>query len=356
MPRKPRIDLPGFHHVINRGINRENIFLCDADKEEFLQILNTAREIYNLTVHSFCVLDNHYHLLIETQHDNLSLAIRYVNSQYAVYFNKRMGRSGHLWQGRFKSWYIHSDDYLWLLIRYIEMNPVKIGLSEAVGEYPFSSSYFMTHSLKSDLLTSSLLFDKDMHDWLSPLNEKDIAALDSFASIRHEKNGDSIRQYRRRLICNYFTSPKIAERNESIYSAFVDGHTQSSIADYLNLSVAAVSRIVFNERAKRELFTEIQRRGLFWSYASDVEYDVKKAGLLVETVLKYADMDDIRAAVMLYGIRNVRQVWNARLKSDSRFKKLNYFLARVLFKMDVEVDYFDNVSNPRTEKFRLLAG
>lgn len=77
MPRRPRIDIPGFHHVINRGVNREGIFLCNNDKREFLQILDVAREIYNLTIHSFCILDNHYHLLIETHRNNLSLAVCY---------------------------------------------------------------------------------------------------------------------------------------------------------------------------------------------------------------------------------------------------------------------------------------
>ena len=137
------IDFPGYHHVINRGVNRENIFLCAEDKQEFLRILDLAHAIYHLTIHSFCILDNHYHLLVETHLHNLSLFVRYLNSQYAIYFNKKMNRVGPLWQGRFKSWYVQNDEYLYLLFRYIEMNPVKVGLSAKIGEYPFSSSYLI---------------------------------------------------------------------------------------------------------------------------------------------------------------------------------------------------------------------
>src|SRR6056297_1307077 len=109
MPRKPRITIPGRYHVLNRGVNRENIFLTVEDKDKFIELIDLSREIYQFTIHSFCVLDNHYHLLIETSKDNLSLAIRYINSRYAEYFNTRTRRIGPLWQGRYKSWFIHED-------------------------------------------------------------------------------------------------------------------------------------------------------------------------------------------------------------------------------------------------------
>ncbi|MDA3901863.1 MAG: transposase [Desulfuromusa sp.] len=356
MPRKPRIDISGFHHVINRGVNRENIFLCDEDKNNFIQILEAARELYNLTVHSFCILDNHYHLLIETHRNNLSLAVRYINSLYSTYFNKKMQRIGPLWQGRFKSWYVHSDEYLWLLIRYIEMNPIKVGLSSVVGEYPFSSSYFVFRSLKSDLLVSSLLHEKDIHDWLLPLNKENVVKLAEFNNASFEKRDSCFVQYKQIKLQDYFQHSDMGDRNESIFKAFMDGYMQGDIARYLNLSAVAISRIVGSERAKRELFAKVQGKGLFWSYAPDITYDVKKAELLIETILKYADLDDIKTVFALFGTRLVRQIWETRLKNDARFKKLNYFLARVLFKMDVEANDFAEVKNTRGSKLRLLAG
>jgi REP element-mobilizing transposase RayT len=92
LPRKPRVEEAGYHHIINRGVARANIFLRSEDYETFLEILEIAKERYEFTIHSFCLMSNHYHLLIETKHNNLSLIARQINSQYAQYFNKQYKR------------------------------------------------------------------------------------------------------------------------------------------------------------------------------------------------------------------------------------------------------------------------
>ena len=89
MARRPRIDLAGYHHIINRGVNRTNIFSSFEDKETFLKILCKACRIYEVIVHDYCLMDNHYHLLIENSKENLSLFMRQVNANYAIYFNKK---------------------------------------------------------------------------------------------------------------------------------------------------------------------------------------------------------------------------------------------------------------------------
>lgn len=108
--------------------------------------------------------------------------------------------------------------------------------------------------------------------------------------------------------------------------------------------------------AKGKLFERIRDKGLFWSYAPDIAYDYNKDDLLCETVLKYADIDDIRALLTLYGESKVREVWERDVKPDTRFKRLNYFLARVFFHLDVEASDFENLQHERLAKFRLLAG
>ncbi len=357
MPRKPRIDLPGFHHVINRGVNRQDIFLCDDDKGEFLRILEVARDAYHLTIHSFCILDNNYHLLSETCQSNLSLAIRYVNSQYAIYFNKKMDRVGPLWQGRFKSWYVLGDEYLYLLIRYIEMNPVKAGLVKEIAEYPFSSSCFVEHSLMLELLAGSMLYIKDIQQWLHPLSEKEITVLSDFTKVKYEKQARVLVRKKQLSLSDYFSADDArSQRNYSIFSAFQDGYLQGEIARYLHLSAVAVSRIISAERKKLDLFNQLRDRGLFWSYAPDIQYDAEKSTLLIETVLKYADIAEIKAVITIFGIREVYKIWNARLRNDARFRRLNYFLARVFFNLDVEADDFVEVESMRGEKLRLLAG
>ena len=129
MPTRPRLDMAGYHHVINRGVNRCNVFDVVADKEMFLQIVNKTAMRLRVILHTYCLMDNHYHLLLETEEENLSSFMRIVNSNYAQYYNKRYHRSGHLWQDRYKSKYITSETYLYTALRYIESNPVEAGLT-----------------------------------------------------------------------------------------------------------------------------------------------------------------------------------------------------------------------------------
>lgn len=110
-----------------------------------------------------------------------------------------------------------------------------------------------------------------------------------------------------------------------------------------------------NKNTKKQLFEKLKAKGLFWSYDSDIHYDESKDGLLIEITLKYADLDDIKSLFMIYGEPRIRQIWEKQLRNDSRFKKLNYFLARVFFGMSVEAQDFAGVKNDRAEKLRLLA-
>jgi len=141
MPTRPRIDIAGYHHIMNRGVDRMNIFRHSEDKNMFLQIINKTAMIHKVVVHDYCLMDNHYHLLIETQTDNLSLFMRFVSANYAQYFNKKTKRTGHLWQNRYKSRYVTTESYLYTLIRYIEYNPIEAGVSLKVGEYPFTLAH-----------------------------------------------------------------------------------------------------------------------------------------------------------------------------------------------------------------------
>ncbi len=89
MPTRLRVDLARYHHIINRGVNRCDIFNSTDDKEIFLQILNKSTTIHKAIVHDYCLMDNHYHILLETSKDNLSLLMRVINANYAKYFNKK---------------------------------------------------------------------------------------------------------------------------------------------------------------------------------------------------------------------------------------------------------------------------
>jgi len=140
MPTRPRIDLAGYHHIINRGVDRRVVFDDAVDKEMFLKIINKTAMIHKVILHDYVLMDNHYHLLIETEKEDLSTFMRIVSANYVQYYNRKYQRSGHLWQDRYKSRFITSDEYLYLLIRYIEYNPIEAGLSTKIGEYPHTFS------------------------------------------------------------------------------------------------------------------------------------------------------------------------------------------------------------------------
>lgn len=356
MPRKQRVDIAGYHHVLNRGVNRENIFLCDEDKQEFLRILGYARLVYDLTIHAFCVMDNHYHLLIQTHQDNLSLAVRHVNSKYAIYFNRKMNRVGPLWQGRFKSWYVFEDRYLCALVRYIENYPLKAGLAAQVGEYPFTTVSLLSKDPNAELLAGSLMSDGRCPGVFDPLDETDLALLTELRDTTFRKHNDVFERRREKTLADYFQEMDISLRNASIFRAFLDGYGQGQIARHLGLSAVAISKIVANEWAKSEQFERLKVNGFFWSYSQDISYTVTKEPLLIETVLKYADMEEIKILFSLFGQRRVKEVWREEVQNDRRFIKLNYFLARIFFNMDVEAEDFKKVKNARADKLRLLAG
>ena len=140
MARRPRIELAGFHHVINRGVNKSDIYKSHDDYETFLSIVCKACKLYLVVLHDYCLMSNHFHLLVETKTNNISLFMKHINSNYATYFNKKYNRSGHLWQGRFYSRYITSEEYYYTLIRYIEQNPIEAKMANEVGEYPYTYS------------------------------------------------------------------------------------------------------------------------------------------------------------------------------------------------------------------------
>jgi REP element-mobilizing transposase RayT len=140
MARPLRIQYPGaFYHVINRGNSGEKIFKSDRDHAKFLEYLDTATERFAIRIHTYCLMTNHYHLLVETPQANLSQAIKWINVSYAAYFNRKRQRRGHLFQGRYKAILVDADTYLKHLSRYIHLNPLRANMVKQLEAYPWSS-------------------------------------------------------------------------------------------------------------------------------------------------------------------------------------------------------------------------
>jgi REP element-mobilizing transposase RayT len=140
MARPLRIEYGGaFYHVTSRGNERKDVFKSARDREKFLSYLESAGERYGAVIHAYCLMDNHYHLLLETPSGNLSQIMRHINGAYTTYFNTKRRRSGHLFQGRFKGILVEADEYAKELSRYIHLNPVRAGVVETPEAYGWSS-------------------------------------------------------------------------------------------------------------------------------------------------------------------------------------------------------------------------
>lgn len=143
MSRPLRVEYPGaFYHVINRGNAGQDVFKSLRDREKFLEYLETATTRFFIRIHTYCLMTNHYHLLVETPEANLSRAMQWINVSYAVYFNTKRERHGHLFQGRFKSVLVEADEYLKPLSRYIHLNPLRAKMVASASDYPWSSYSF----------------------------------------------------------------------------------------------------------------------------------------------------------------------------------------------------------------------
>ena len=140
MARPLRIEYPGaVYHVTARGNEKKPVFKDDQDRLNFLNTLQHVNKRYNWLCHAYCLMTNHYHLLIETPDGNLALGMRQLNGVYTQLFNKRHGRTGHLFQGRYKAILIQKDSHLLEVSRYAVLNPVRAKMVEKPDDYAWSS-------------------------------------------------------------------------------------------------------------------------------------------------------------------------------------------------------------------------
>jgi putative transposase len=141
MPRKPRFILPGQpQHVIIRGVNREPIFYNERDYRYYLAQLKAAIERHECALHAYVLMTNHVHLLITPAAEHsIGKAIQVLGRYYVQYFNQKYGRTGTLWEGRYKAALIDTEEYLLICHRYIELNPVRASMVDHPASYPWSS-------------------------------------------------------------------------------------------------------------------------------------------------------------------------------------------------------------------------
>jgi REP element-mobilizing transposase RayT len=145
MARPLRIELAGgLYHVTSRGDRREDIFLDEADRLAWLELFGQVCRRFNWVCHAWCLMDNHFHIVVETVEGNLAQGMRQLNGVYTQTFNRTHGRVGHVFQGRYKAVMVEKDSYLLELARYVVLNPLRACMVKEVAAWPWSSYAAMT--------------------------------------------------------------------------------------------------------------------------------------------------------------------------------------------------------------------
>jgi len=278
MTRPLRIEFDGaLSHVTSRGDRRDDIYKDDTDRIRFLEILGEVIQSANWVCHAYCLMTNHYHLVIETPEGNLSKGMRQLNGVYTQASNRRHGRVGHLFQGRYKAVLVDGDAYLLELTRYVVLNPVRAGMVDRPGDWGWSSYLDM-------------LGERDSPDWLATdcllaqFSQKRYVAVRRYAKLVAEGIGrESIwkdlkgqiflgdvgfveqMQARRQGLPKIVGVPKVQKRppapplnvllsrykkrNEGIVAAYATGeYSYQQIADYYGIHFTTVGNIVRHAR------------------------------------------------------------------------------------------------------------
>ena len=257
MPRRPRVEMVGYYHILNRGVEQRVVYKTPEDFEMFLEILCNACTLYRVTLHAYALMNNHYHLLIETTQENLSKYMKHVNASYVIYFNRKYKRSGHLWQGRFKSWYVTDESYLYTLIRYIENNPIKAKIVKDLGIYRYSSyrAFVETDPILT-CMKESFVFktfqDKNERELFlqSAMDEKLLSEMKKASNlvVTSVKEKVLTPQKLQKMFAKTDTN---ADRNKTILKAYNEGYSQHTIATSLGLSQPYINRIIKKEKEKK---------------------------------------------------------------------------------------------------------
>jgi putative transposase len=279
MARPLRIQFPGaLYHVTSRGDKKQKIFEDDRDREAFLKILASVVEQCNWLCHAYCLMDNHYHLLVETPDGNLSYGMRQLNGVYTQRYNRTHHTVGHLLQGRYKAIVVEKDTYLLEVSRYMVLNPVRAQLVTYPWEWNWSS-YLTTASIRkpsgavsTDWILSQFSKNKKRaqqayREFVISGMEKEapwkdlkgriILGRDDFvAKIRGLLGGkEEIKEIPR--VERFATRPRLSqifgerrdrrERDRRLYTAHITyGYTLKEIGDYLRIHYSTVSKAVKN--------------------------------------------------------------------------------------------------------------
>ncbi|MFH1767963.1 MAG: transposase [Candidatus Omnitrophota bacterium] len=257
----------GMYHIMQRGNNAGAIFVDDVDRKHFLHILKKTKDKFNIAFFAFCLMDNHIHILMRINKENLGQAMHWLFMRYAIWFNARHKRKGHLFMARFKSILCTEEKYFLKLIQYIHVNPVKAGLASNPFDYQWSSANLF---LKKDLWAKSFLevefimrmFDKDNNKsielyktFLLNINVKTLTyPRITFGSLLGKCN-KKIRAklgsaFLKKSIRTEEIKSNVCLRDDKIYQLDKNGMEKKDICEILKISNATFYRALRRRREK----------------------------------------------------------------------------------------------------------
>jgi putative transposase len=276
MARPLRLEFAGaLYHVTSRGDGREAIYLSDEDRLAWLETFAAVCSRFNWVCHAYCLMGNHYHLIVETPDANLSLGMRQLNGVYTQRFNRTHRRVGHVFQGRFKAILVDKDSYLLELSRYVVLNPLRAKMVRKLENYPWSS-YLATCGQASvpawlhvDAILSQFAAqrsraiakyvefvhdaasDKGLPSVWSALQGQIYLGSEAFLKrvqklIEEKPTLDEVPKAQQRARAKELKEfAKKYPRDEAIARAFLSGHhTMAAVADFFRVHYTTVSRIV----------------------------------------------------------------------------------------------------------------
>lgn len=223
MPRKAREkSKSGIYHLMLRGINKQNIFEDEEDRKRFLDTLGVYKRTSNYLLYGYCLMDNHIHLLIKENSEPIAKVIKRISSSYVYWYNEKYKRCGHLFQERYKSEVVETEEYFLVVLRYIHQNPLKAGIAKNINKYLWSS--YQDYIGKAGITDIDLALDIFSNDRTKAVN--------LFKGYSNESNTDKCLDYEEKVVAS-----------------------DKAIMDYLNkLGVANISQL---QQLKKE-----QRNGI----------------------------------------------------------------------------------------------
>ncbi len=190
MPRKSRKKSEsGIYHLMLRGINRQNIFEDNEDRQNLIDTISYYKNLANYQLYGYCLMNNHIHLLMKEEKESISKTVKRISSSYVHWYNKKYGRCGHLFQERFKSESVETEEYFLTVLRYIHKNPIAAGLTKDMEKYSWSSY--------REYIRVPIYTDVDFA--LNIFSEEAGIAKKAFDKYMNEKSNDECLDYKERI-------------------------------------------------------------------------------------------------------------------------------------------------------------